>query len=162
MSATFVNFSPSTLAAFNFQATLAGTIYNVIVTWNIFGQRYYVNVYDLSGTLIVCRALCSSGESFQGVFTWADGIATATLAGAHYVPIGGVADVWVSKTATGFDGGWQALSTGPNTLTYELSTNPNSTDNVTGQVNFALNLVEGSGIDGWLLFHYDTQQFEFG
>jgi hypothetical protein len=53
-------FTPSQTAAFTFQPVLDGSTYNVVVTWNIFGQRYYVNCYDLSGNLIFALPLISS------------------------------------------------------------------------------------------------------
>lgn len=50
---TLVNFAPSPLAPFQFQATLDGVAHNVIVTWNVFGRRWYVNVYQQDGTRVV-------------------------------------------------------------------------------------------------------------
>jgi hypothetical protein len=43
---TYTDFTPTTQAPFQFQAFLDGASYNVIVTWNFYGQRWYVNVYD--------------------------------------------------------------------------------------------------------------------
>lgn len=157
---TFVDFVPSTASAFQFQPTLAGNPYNVTVTWNIFGQRYYINLYDLSGNLLLCRAMCSSGPTLQASFGWVDGYAVATTTIPHSVPIGGVAKVVVSRTSTTFDGTVQALSTGANTLAYLMSIAPAVALPVSGAVNFALNLVEGLGL-GFMLYHFDTQQFEF-
>lgn len=53
-------FQPSNVAPFQFQPTLDGQSYVVIVTWNLFGQRYYFNVYDLQQSLIVSAALVGS------------------------------------------------------------------------------------------------------
>lgn len=50
---TFVNFAPTAVAPFQFQPTLDGVIYNAIVRWNVFGQRWYVTVYQQDGTPIV-------------------------------------------------------------------------------------------------------------
>lgn len=49
MSTTYIDFAPSAYAPFQFQATLDNNVYTVVVTWNLMGQRYYVNVYDLGG-----------------------------------------------------------------------------------------------------------------
>lgn len=57
---TFVDFKPAANNPFQFQATLDGQLYTVIVTWNLFGQRYYVNVYTLGGVLIVAIAMVGS------------------------------------------------------------------------------------------------------
>jgi hypothetical protein len=51
---TYVNFTQPPDAAFQFTATLDGNPYTVTVTWNLFGQRYYVNIYSADGVLIVC------------------------------------------------------------------------------------------------------------
>jgi len=45
-------FAPSPTAPFQFQPTLDGEVYHVVVTWNLFGQRYYVNVMTTSGALV--------------------------------------------------------------------------------------------------------------
>jgi len=54
------DFQPSSKAPFQFQPTLDGSVYTVIVTWNLAGQRYYVNVYSLDGTLIVAIPMIGS------------------------------------------------------------------------------------------------------
>lgn len=50
---TFTDFSPSVAGPFQFEPELDGQTYSVIVTWNVYSQRWYVNIYDLSGNLIV-------------------------------------------------------------------------------------------------------------
>ena len=55
-----IRFSPSDDANFQFQATFDGDVYNVIVTWNIYGERYYINIYDLNNNLILCFPLIGS------------------------------------------------------------------------------------------------------
>ena len=62
---TFVDFAPSQSAAFQFQPTFDGTTYTVIVTWNVFGQRYYVNVYTVQGALIYVMPLIGSPADYD-------------------------------------------------------------------------------------------------
>lgn len=57
---TYVSFAPIAIEPFGFQATLDGVVYQVLVTWNLFGQRWYVNIYDLSGTLVWIIAMIGS------------------------------------------------------------------------------------------------------
>lgn len=159
---TFVDFTPSTQAAFTFQATLANQDYTIVVTWNLAGQRYYLNVYDLSQNLICSEPLIPTGPQIAAQFTWALGIANATTLTPHNVPIGQVAAVYISQTDTAFDGQVQVLSTGPNTLTYAMKTNPNESNPISGQVNFTLNLVQSYIPGAYFLYQYDSQQFEFG
>ena len=74
MATTYVDFVPSNAAPFQFQATLDDVSYNVIVTWNLFGRRYYVNVYALDGTLQIATAMVGSPVGYDislvaGLFT---------------------------------------------------------------------------------------------
>lgn len=55
-------FNPSPNANFQFQASLDGNTYNVILTWNVYAQRYYVNIYDLTGVEILSRPLVASPD----------------------------------------------------------------------------------------------------
>jgi hypothetical protein len=48
-----VQFAPSPLAPFQFQAVLDGSIYNCTVTWALFGARWFLNIYGQDGILIV-------------------------------------------------------------------------------------------------------------
>lgn len=57
---TFTQFAPSVSKNFTFQPTLDGQVYSVVVTWSLFGQRWLVNCYDLSGNLVFARPLRSS------------------------------------------------------------------------------------------------------
>lgn len=73
MTKTYVEFIESDVAPFQFQALLDGIQYNIIITWNIFGQRYYVNVYTVQGALIVARPMIGSPLGYdisilQGMF----------------------------------------------------------------------------------------------
>lgn len=60
---TYVPFAPTALAPFQFTATLDGAAYTVVVTWNVFAQRWYVNVYDQSQDLIVALPMIGSPPS---------------------------------------------------------------------------------------------------
>lgn len=62
---TTVPFLPSPTAAFSFQPTLDGVVHTAIVTWNLFGQRYYINIYDASGELVVAKAMVGSPLNYN-------------------------------------------------------------------------------------------------
>lgn len=71
---TFVDFTPSITSIFNFQPTLDGTVYTLVVFWNIFGQRYYITLYDLSGNVVLTLPMISSPLDYdinivKGYFT---------------------------------------------------------------------------------------------
>jgi hypothetical protein len=160
MATTFVAFTPTSIAPFTFQPTINGVQYNVSVPYNEFGQRYYVNVTDLSGNPIIFTALVSGGPSLLASLSWASGVATATTTINHNVPLGWPVNMRLSQSNSGFDGTYQALSTSPVTLTYPLPVNPNKSMPVTGTVNFDINLLSGLGI-GSLWYQDSTGQFEF-
>lgn len=50
---TITSFVPSNIRPFRFNATFDREQYEVIITWNISAQRYYINVYGLDGTWVV-------------------------------------------------------------------------------------------------------------
>lgn len=62
---TFVQFDPTPFANFQFNPTLDGTDYVAICTWNIYGERYYLNIYNNNGTLIVTNPLVASPDDFD-------------------------------------------------------------------------------------------------
>lgn len=65
MATTYVNFNPSPTENFIFQPMLDGNTYTAIITWNTFGQRYYMNLYDLSGVLVLCIAMIESPDNYN-------------------------------------------------------------------------------------------------
>lgn len=65
MTITYIQFQPSDSAPFQFTATLDAVQYNVAVTYNIAGQRYYINIYDQQGALIVCKPMVSSPPGYD-------------------------------------------------------------------------------------------------
>jgi hypothetical protein len=170
---TYVDFSPSTTATppFQFQATLDGIQYNVATLWNIFGNRWYISVTDLSGALILMCPVVGSGAKIQGQLSWNNWMATAALDSAHNVPVGAVANIEVSGTGLGYDGTWRAWAVDALTLAYTLPTDPGQYG-VTGNVNQDVNLLantpssyDSAGnpltfFESTLVFRTGTGQFE--
>lgn len=58
-------FNPSATANFQFQPTLDGKVYNVIITWNLGGARYYVNIYTLQGARVLTIPLIGSPPDYD-------------------------------------------------------------------------------------------------
>lgn len=58
--ATIIPFAPGPSTPVQFSATLDGAQYTVIVTWNLSGQRWYVNIYTLKGALVWTQAAVQS------------------------------------------------------------------------------------------------------
>jgi hypothetical protein len=161
MATTFVQFVPSTAAAFQFQPVIAGQTYNAEIDYNAFGQRFYLNLTDLSGNQILYCALAETGPSFAAALTWVNGVATVTLQEPHLVPIGQLALGRISGTDSGFDGmDLLMLAVNATTLTYQLGADP-EVEPISGLLSFDVNLISGIVPNGLFVYHSDTQQFEF-
>jgi hypothetical protein len=157
---TLVDFVPSSTAPFQFQPTLNGVQYTALITWNVFGERYYLNLLDLENNLVASRALVPSGPTFRVSLTWNDNLATIVANAPHNIPIGGVVNVRILDSGTGYDGTFEAIAVDESTLTYALNINPNEPVAILGTMSFDLNLLAGYDL-GLIVFHDDTQQFEF-
>jgi hypothetical protein len=160
VSSVYIPFTPSTTSVFSFSPTLGGTTYNATVTWNVFGQRYYINITDLSSNHILTTAIVSSGPRWQVSLSWANGFATAVATTPHNITIGASANLRVSETGTGFDGNWQVWATSATTFQY-TAPNPEVTTSPNGTAQQPANLVGGVLPGAWLLFHYDSMEFEY-
>lgn len=65
MATSVYPFTPSVNSVFQFQPTLDGNVYLVQVKWNLFGQRYYIYIYELGGTLVVTMPLVGSPNGYD-------------------------------------------------------------------------------------------------
>ena len=62
---TYIPFAPSSTSNFRFQPTLDGQQYTAIITWNLFGQRYYLNLYTTQNVLVLCVPLIGSPDNYS-------------------------------------------------------------------------------------------------
>jgi hypothetical protein len=60
-----VDFAPSQNSPFQFQATLDGVAHTIRVTWNLFGERYYVNCFTQTGARVFTLPLIGSPEGYD-------------------------------------------------------------------------------------------------
>lgn len=161
---TIVPFTPSSTANFQFQAELDGNIYNVVVTWGLFGRRYYINIYALDGTLIVAEPAIGSptGVALEAL-TWNDngvGQVQATTANPHGFTVGTTVTLAISGVSPdAFNGVVQAFITGPLTFTYPLSADPGAASTL-GAVSYNINLVGGYFETSSLVYRTQANQFE--
>jgi hypothetical protein len=157
---TIFPFATTPQSPFQFQPTLDGTVYNVTVTWNLFGQRYYINVTTLGGELILCEPLIGSpsGLNLQAL-TWALGQSEATTVAPHGFAIGQTLALNVSgATPDAFNGDVRALITGRSTFSYPLTSYPGQAIGF-GIVNYNINLLAGY-FTSVMVFREAAQQFE--
>lgn len=62
---TYFPFQPTAAAPYEFKPTLDGVQYQCTVTWNLAGQRWYLNIFDLQGNLQLTKALISSPNDYD-------------------------------------------------------------------------------------------------
>jgi hypothetical protein len=62
---TFTTFTPSNISPFQFSPTLDGITYNAICTWNVYSERYYINIYTQTRTLIMSRPIIGSPNNYD-------------------------------------------------------------------------------------------------
>ncbi|MEX3914893.1 hypothetical protein AB4Y43_01415 [Paraburkholderia sp. BR10872] len=74
---TYIPFTPSPSSNFVFQPTLDGQQYTAIMTWNMFGQRYYLNLYTSQNVLVLCVPLIGSPDNYS--ISMVSGNFTSTL-----------------------------------------------------------------------------------
>lgn len=61
----YVPFNPAPNANFQFQATLDGNLYTIIVNWNLFGERFYINIFTLVGERVLSLPLIGSPNFYN-------------------------------------------------------------------------------------------------
>lgn len=123
---TIYPFAQTVGANFTFNPILNGKTYQATVTWNVFGQRWYMNINDLAGNLIIATAVVSSDDqkAIESI-SWAYGVVTVTATLPHFMPLGTVANLNISgNTPNGYNGLFPCSITGPLTFTYLLSSYP--------------------------------------
>lgn len=157
---TYFNFQPSAGTNFQFQPTLDGQQYTVIITWNVFGQRYYVNCYALSGALIFARALTGSPVGLDlETLSWSGGRVVATTTVPHGYVVGGTYELTVDGCVpSALNGTFRSIVTGPTTFEYSLANDPGTTTTA-GIVEYNLNLAAGYFASS-LVYREANGQFE--
>ena len=59
---TTTPFTPTATQAFTWQPTLDGATYTGVVTWNLTGQRWYLNIYTLQNTRVLTVPVVGSPD----------------------------------------------------------------------------------------------------
>jgi hypothetical protein len=65
MATTTVYFNPSNSANFQFNVTLDSVNYTAICTWNLYSQRYYLNIYNSFGSLQLSIPIIPSPDTYS-------------------------------------------------------------------------------------------------
>ncbi len=157
---TFIDFVPSAISAPEYQITLDDAIYRMTVTWNLFGQRYYINIFDLSNNLILSVPLIGSpiGNPVQGV-SWLRGQVTLTTSRRLDFQIGQIVRLTISgMTPAAYNGTFECFVTGSNSIVYSVADDPGEAT-VLGDVENNIDLV-GEMFTSTLIYRAQNRQFE--
>lgn len=141
---TLIPFTPSTTSNFKFQATLDGQQYSIRIDWNLFGARYYLNIYDLSNNLIVSRPLIGTPLGYQLTsITSTANIAVATTAMPHTYSVGTVVPLTISGAIPNdYNGAFNCTIINNTQFSFPVSTIQQSTS-VSGNVTYTLSMTAG-------------------
>lgn len=158
---TVTPFTPSSTALFQFQPTLDGQAYTAITTTNLFGQRYYINLYATDGTWIFTQPLIGSPSAIAlEAVSWANGSAIATTSLPHGYAIGSAINLTISGCAPdAYNGRVQALVIDAVTLSWPLPA-PQMVASQLGGVSYDIDMAAGYFQTSTLVFRDGSQQFE--
>jgi hypothetical protein len=161
---TVTDFLPTATAPFQFTPTLDGAQHTLIVTWNVAGQRWYVNLYDQNSVLVFYLPLIGSDDPIDtSALSWdaTTQLVTVTTAVPHALTIGSVVALTISSVMpNAYNGVFNLVVTGPSTLTYQQSTDPGGDATVQGTIGRDINIAAGYFQTSTLVFRQSTQQFE--
>lgn len=154
-------FVPTPNVNFQFEPTLGGEAYTVIITWSLFGKRWYINIYTLSGTLVLSEALIGSdeGKAIQSV-TWNAGIATVTTTVPHNYKILETIEINIRGCVPEeYNGTFRAFVINNTQFQYDLNLFPGAIS-VLGLVFYDINIIKNYIEGSTLVFREAAQQFE--
>lgn len=155
-------FQPSSQAPFQFQPSLDGNPYTGIVTWSLFGQRWYLNLFNGAGDRIFTQAIPGSpaGKVIQSLVWDLRGIVTVTTTAAHGYRIGRTLDLTISGCIPAtYNGLRRCLITGLFTMTFNLSADPGQPSSL-GLIGYDIDMLKPYGFTSTMLFRQASQNFE--
>ena len=95
---TVIPFLPSATQPFEFQPTLDGIQYTAFVKWNVFGRRYYLELYQLDGARVLTTALIGSPNDADINLVLTGRLATsgkgAVLDGSAITGVAPIINIW--------------------------------------------------------------------
>lgn len=157
----YFQFLPNIQAPYTFQPVLDRRQYSASVTWNLYGQRWYLNLTQLNGTPVFTLPLIGSpdGVAIDSV-SWSFDKVTAVTSRPHGYTIGQT----VLLTLSGFlpaayNGTVLVLIVDPVTFTYSLPGDPGDATQLGAEI-YNNNLAGGYFSDSVFVFREASQTFE--
>ena len=160
---TYTDFVPNNVAPFSWQPTLDGNVYTAAIVWNLFGQRWYLFLTDLSGNPILNIALAGSPIAQAiSALNWDDLglVVVVTTAEPHGYKVGSTVELTLSgNSPDDFNGVFKCLITGDDTFTFPQASDP-GVATAFGSVAYNINLVAGYFETSTLVYRQANAQFE--
>lgn len=167
---TYFAFAPGPTAPFSFQPVLDGQTYNATIIWNLFSQRWYLNLFNLTGSRIFSLpVLGSSAAKSLANLSWQAGTVTATTEAPHSYPIGTIIALTISQAMpSGYNGTFDCFVADPSTFKYTLASDPDpattgsqgiNTATAAGQFSYDVSLTRGY-FDSSLVYRAQSGNFE--
>jgi hypothetical protein len=164
MPTNFFTFLPQpTSPPFQFQPTLDENDYHAQVTWNVFGQRWYIGLTTSGGIPVFLQAMIGSPQLITvESIRWDNGFAfirTASLPTSFRVgdsfnmAVSGFLPIDYNTPRV------LALVTEPNEIMYPMAAPPQPATAL-GRATYDLNLAGGYFVRSSLLFRMATRQIE--
>ena len=126
--ATLTPFVPRPRQPFTWQPVLDGATVRATVTWNLFGQRWYVTITDGDGARVLTTPLVGSPDPQPVTAAAWDGVRqrlVVTCATPHGVRPGAMADLTLSGFAPmAFCGAFRFLATSSTALAAPMTVDP--------------------------------------
>lgn len=157
---TIYQFTPTIGSNFTFNPVLDGNNYQATVTWNVFGQRWYLNLSDSNGNLVICTALVSSDDE-HGIssISWDSGVVTVVATVPHFLSLGTPVVLNISgNSPDGYNGLYLCSVTGPSTFTYPLTIDPGQQVTL-GSYGSIVDLCYGMFANSTLAYYANNNQF---
>jgi hypothetical protein len=154
-------FVPPPDRAFQFSPVMDGQSCTGVVTWNLFGNRWYLNLLAADGSLIFNLPLIGSPPSvyLQSV-NWSHGYVNAVTAMPHEWLNLATVDLLITQCApVEYNGNVRAFVTGPTTIQWPLANNPGPIQDI-GVADFTLNMAGGYFLNSTLVYRELLQQIE--
>lgn len=164
MPTTYYAFTPQpslTGVPFEFQPTLDGNAYAASVKYNLFGQRWYIELTTTAGVPIFNQALIGSqpAVAIQSL-SWANGAVTMVCAFPHTFRVGDTNNITVRGCLPdAYNGRFLAYALDDVTLVYPLASPPGNATQL-GLTSYEINLAGGYFNQSTMVFREGTQQFE--
>jgi hypothetical protein len=162
---TYTPFLPPPLASsgpFGFSPTLDFQAANGLVPWSLFGRRWYFQLTDTGGNLVVLRALVGSPDGIQNksITTYSEGFVVVKTVGPHRFKFMDTVDLTLTAVVpTALNGIWRAFVTGPDSYRFQAN-QVFETVSSYGRTDYNINLVKYYVLDSTLVFRDSTQSFE--